>query len=89
MCQSANMAVLIGAFLGFATQARGVPMDDSVPQQSPAALSARLRDEATKMGTAKLSPLFTILADPNQRRELRLSEQQLNFARQLEAVTAT
>jgi len=87
MRQFAKVAVLISTSLALAAQARGAPTDDSVPQGSPSELSARLRDEATRMGTAKLSPLFTILADPNQRRELRLSEQQLDFARQLEAVT--
>ena len=39
------------------------------------------------MSTAELSPLFTTLADPDDKTELHLSDQQRDLARQLDELT--
>jgi hypothetical protein len=70
------------------TQAPVVPVaqDDThgVRQPTASELETRLKQEAKKTRTSRLSPLFKSLAGATMRRDLRLSPQQWDLTKQLE-----
>ncbi len=82
-----KIVVVASIALGAAARAQGVREAQSAPGRSAAALVARLKGEAEKMKTAKLSQLFSALAEPRIRAELRLSAEQIGLSRQLDELT--
>ncbi len=84
MRQFNKICLLAVTSAGFPANAPAPPQPPELP---PAALAASLKGKAGSIATAKLSPVFAALADGKVRSQLTMSDEQIDLARRLEALT--
>jgi len=82
-----TFAAFAGAPFGLSARAQDVFRAETAQRSSPAALVIKIKNEAAKVESAKLSRLFTAVASPEIQKELGLDRKQIDLARQLEQMT--
>jgi hypothetical protein len=80
-------SVFVGILVGVAVHAKETPPADSV-SPDPSAIVARLKTEATKVDSFKMSPVFSMLRGRKDARNLRLSTEQSDLVRRLGELTS-